>query len=199
MVAELGDVLSRADAYFMSKSPLHDAARAIAGAFDAAGIPYAVAGALALAVHGHARMTTDVDILVRREDLEAFKREWLGRGYVEVTKGLKAVRDTVRNVKIDFLIAGDFPGDGAPKPVAFPDPATQTSTADGYRVVDLRTLLELKLASGMTAPHRPRDLADVIDLVRARKLPLELATDLDPYVRDKFLELWQLAQIEDDY
>jgi len=34
-------------------------------------IPYAVAGAIALAIHGVARATTDIDLLVRRADLDA--------------------------------------------------------------------------------------------------------------------------------
>jgi hypothetical protein len=34
-------------------------------------IPYAVAGAIALAIHGVARATTDIDLLVRRPDLDA--------------------------------------------------------------------------------------------------------------------------------
>ncbi len=57
-----------------------------------------------------------------------------------------------------------------------------------FRVLALQRLIELKLASGMTAPHRLRDLADVIDLIRAVKLPAEVASDLDPYVRQTFLE-----------
>ena len=35
------------------------------------GVPYAVAGALALAIHGVPRATTDIDLLVRRDDVEA--------------------------------------------------------------------------------------------------------------------------------
>ena len=66
-----------------------------------------------------------------------------------------------------------------------------------YRILPLPTLIELKLASGMTAPHRLKDLADVLELVRAVKLPAELAADLNPYVRDKYLELWRAAQVED--
>jgi hypothetical protein len=58
-------------------------------------------------------------------------------------------------------------------------------------------LFELKLASGMTAPHRLKDLADVIELIRILQLPAELAAELDPYVRDKFRELWQAAQTVD--
>ena len=58
----------------------------------------------------------------------------------------------------------------------------------------------MKLASGMTAPHRLQDLADVLRLVSVAHLPRELAQGLDPYVRDKYLELWGNAQHpEDDY
>jgi hypothetical protein len=195
----LTPILEQANEFFMGRSDVHGAARAIAHLFDEEGLDYAIAGALALAAHGHRRLTDDVDILVRREDLQSFKERWLGRGYAEVTSGLKAVRDTRRGVKLDFLIAGDFPGDGKPKPIAFPDPATQSCTSDGFRVVDLKTLIELKLASGMTAPHRARDIADVIDLIRARSLPCEYARELDPYVRGKFNELWKHAQVADDY
>ena len=95
------------------------------------------------------------------------------------------------------LIAGEFPGDGLPKPVAFPDPAGVAVEGGRFRILSLHTLVELKLASGMSAPHRLKDLADVLELVRAAKLPADLAASLDPSVRDKYLELWRAAQIQD--
>lgn len=55
-------------------------------------------------------------------------------------------------------------------------------------------LVELKLASGLTHPGRLKDLADVQELIRARDLPLGLRTELHPYVRDKYSELWQAAR-----
>lgn len=54
-----------------------------------------------------------------------------------------------------------------------------------------------KLASGMTAPHRLKDLADVIELVRANALPVSFGERLHPYVRERFAELWQAAQTPD--
>jgi hypothetical protein len=72
--------------------------------------------------------------------------------------------------------------------------------AGRVRVVNLPRFVELKLASGMTAPHRLQDLADVLRLIGAAKLPRELGESLDPYVRAKYDELWQTAQHpEDDY
>ena len=52
-------------------------------------------------------------------------------------------------------------------------------------------MLELKLASGTTAPHRRRDLADVQDLIVALDLPRELGSKLDRSVRDAYDNLWQ--------
>jgi hypothetical protein len=199
MAQGLEPILREADDYFMGQSKLHEAARALARLLDDEGIPYLISGALALAAHGRVRLTEDVDVLLRREDLAAFKQKWLGRGYVEITPGLKAVRDTQRNVKVDFLLAGEFPGDGKPKPVVFPDPAKEDAIGEELRVLSLRTLIELKLAAGMTAPHRGQDLVDVMELIRVRGLSREYADSLNEYVRAKYLEQWQLAQVRDDY
>ncbi len=184
----------------MGEGGIHDAAAAIAGRLTDAGIDYAIAGAIALGQHGFSRLTVDVDVLIRREGLDRFKAEWLGRGYVEVRTGGKAVRDTINTVKIDFLLTGDFPGDGKPKPVAFPDPKDASVVGDKYRVVSLPRLVEMKLASGMTAPHRLQDLADVLRLIGAAALPRAFAEQIDPYVREKFDELWLASRHpEDDY
>jgi hypothetical protein len=200
MPTPLSEVAARADEFFMGRSPIHDAMRRIAKALADMNIPFAIAGAMAANAHGHRRETEDVDLLITREGLAAFKERWLGHGWVERVPGLKAVRDTAANVKVDFLITGDFPGDGKPKPVAFPDPRDAAEVkSEGLPVLRLETLIELKLASGMTALHRMQDLADVIQLVRGNKLPADYAERLDPYVREKFSEMWRAAQVEDDY
>jgi hypothetical protein len=41
----------------------------------------------------------------------------------------------------------------------------------------------------MTAPYRLKDLADVQELIKVRGLQPEFAERLDPYVREKFVEL----------
>jgi hypothetical protein len=194
----LDEVLDFLGSFYMNKSPVHLAAEEIARLLTEAGIDYAIAGALSLAVHGFVRATEDVDIIITREGLERFKRDWIGRGYVSLRPGGKPIRDTARNVKIDFLLTGEYPGDGKPKPVAIPDPAKVAIFGERYRVVSLPSLIELKLASGMTAPHRMHDLADVMRLIQVAKLPRELSSELHPYVRDKFLELWQIAQRADE-
>jgi hypothetical protein len=69
----------------------------------------------------------------------------------------------------------------------------------GYRpafaVVALEKLIELKLASGTSAPHRLRDLADVQDLIVHLGLPLEPAHRLDRSVQDTYRDLWNKAHV----
>jgi hypothetical protein len=91
-------------------------------------------------------------------------------------------------------VTGGFPGDGKPKPVAFPDPQDTSVVLEGVRFLKLPKLIELKLASGMTNPGRLKDLADVQELIRALNLPRDTERDLDPFVREKFCGLWDAVK-----
>lgn len=175
---------------FEDRSAVQDALLRIAKRLADLGIPHAVAGAMALFRHGYRRFTADVDILVTRDGLKQIHEQLEGRGYLPEFAGSKAFRNTELGVKIKFIVTGDYPGDGKPKPVAFPDAASVAVELEGIRYVNLTTLVELKLASGMTAPHRLKDLADVQEMIKALRLPPEFAQNLNPYVRDKFQELW---------
>jgi hypothetical protein len=76
----------------------------------------------------------------------------VGRGYVPLFPGRrKALRDTTTGVKVDLIAAGEYPGDGKPKPVVFPDPRDFSVDIEGYRVITHEKLIELKLASGLPA------------------------------------------------
>ncbi|MEM6330166.1 MAG: hypothetical protein AAF790_07950 [Planctomycetota bacterium] len=200
MADSMLDVARRADAFFMGQSPIHQAMTRLAKTLGEMQIPFAVAGAMAANAHGHRRTTADVDILIAEEDLARFKAEHIGRGWVDKFEGSNNFRDAVASVDIDVLLVGRYPGDGKPKPVAFPHPAGVAEVgADGIPFVNLRTLLELKLTSGMTAAHRPRDLDDVIQLLRVNNLPEEYAETLNPYVADKYRELWRAAQVDEEH
>jgi hypothetical protein len=193
------EVAKCVDQFFMGTSPIHAAMQRVAKALGEMQIPFAVAGAMAANAHGHRRTTADVDILIRREDLDRFKQRHRGLGWVDKFEGSKNFRDAACNVNIDVLIVGEYPGDGLPKPVAFPAPEDVAAIGeDGIPYVSLKTLLELKLASGMTAAHRMQDLADVMNLIRVNQLPLDYAESLNPYVAGRFRDLWQAAQIDDD-
>lgn len=171
----------------MGLDEVHQAMRKLCATLEADGIPYAIAGAMALNTHGYVRTTTHVDVLITPAGLAAFKAKHLGLGWV--ARFPAGLRDTEFNVKIDFLLTGDYPGDGKPKSVAFPDPAVAMRGQD-FMVLSIKTLVELKLASGMTSTDRLKDLADVQELIRHARLPLDLGDELDPMVRDKYAEIW---------
>jgi hypothetical protein len=183
--------------FFMGEADVQRALEKITHLLEEDGIPYAVIGAMALNAYGYRRVTVDVDLLLTREGLEEFQAKHLGLGYVQKFAGSKGLRDTENGVPIDVVLAGEFPGDGLPKPVAFPDPAQAAVHGERVALLPLPRLIELKLASGMTAPHRLKDLADVIEIVRILGLPQELAEELDPYVREKYGEMWRAAQAAD--
>ena len=178
--------------FFQDRGSVQQTLRRISTKLDELGIPYAIAGGMALFMHGFRRFTEDVDILVTQDGLVRLHEQLDGRGFIRPFEKSKNLRDTETKVKIEFLISGQFPGDGKPKPVAFPDPAKVSERRAGISILDLETLIELKLASGMTSEHRAKDLADVGELIGTLKLPQDFSTRLNPFVRDKFSELWKL-------
>ncbi len=181
--------------FFMGKSLLNNALRRIASDLDSHGIDYIAIGAIALNQHGYRRFTEDIDLLLTKEGLEKFRKELIGLGYRLAFEGsTKKFRTTAENVPIEIITAGEYPGDGLPKPVKFPDPSETFIVIDGVKTVTLEKLIELKLASGMTAPDRLKDLADVQELIKVKALDASFAERLDSSVRDKFLQLQKAVQ-----
>ena len=193
------DGLEYCGRFFMGGSEAHKALYKLTALLDAEGLPYAVIGAFALLEYGHKRVTVDVDLVMREEDLQEFKRRHLGHGYVERVPGTGKLLDTEFDVNVDVLSTGRFPGDDKPKPIAFPDPSTTAVRGERFSLLPMPLYIELKLASGMVAPHRGKDLVDIQELIRSAHLPREVSLLLDPWVRDKFLEVWQLAQVADPF
>ena len=180
--------------HFEDKSAVHDALKRITSRLRELGIPHAVVGGMAMFYHGFRRFTEDVDILVTRSGLEEIHRRLEGLGWVPPFQGSKHLRDAESGVKIEFLVAGDFPGDGKPKPVAFPDPAAVAEDLAGISCISLPALVELKIASGMTGPGRLRDLGDVEQVIRILHLGRDFADQLNLYVRARYEELWDGVQ-----
>ena len=175
----LANLLEEADEYFMESGPLAKTLHTLARDLEDASIPYALLGALAPARHGFVRLTLDIALPMTPAGLDAFNQRYVGRSCVPAFPGT--------GNRIEVVTSGEFPGDGRPKPISFPDPVDVSVVVDGIRVVRLERLIELKLASGLTAPHRRCDLTDVQDLVCALKLPEPLAGQLDSSVREKFI------------
>jgi hypothetical protein len=179
--------------YFDRRSAVHETLTRLAKTLDELNIDYAIAGAMALFLHGFRRFTEDVDVIVTRDGLERIHEALDGRGYVRPFEKSKNLRDTHNGVRIDFIISGQYPGDGKAGPVAFPIPNEASTVIDGVRIISLPKLVELKLASGQQS-HRIKDLGDVQGLIEQLHLPRQFANQLDPSLRDAFQQRWDAAQ-----
>ena len=176
--------------FFMGEGILNETLRRVTKDLENHQIDYSVIGAVALNQHGYRRFTEDIDLLLTKEGLEKFRNELIGKGYRPAFEGAtKIFRTTQENVTVEVITSGEFPGDGKPKPVVFPNPSKYQTEIDGVKTLILEKLIELKLASGMTAPHRLKDLADVQELIKLKNLSAEFADKLNLFVREKFLEL----------
>jgi hypothetical protein len=161
--------------------------RAVA-ALESAGIPYAVAGGNAVAAwvsridEAAVRNTQDVDILLRREDLERTKAALSGAGFI------------FRHVKsIDMFLDGPgakardaihvvFAGEKVNANSLVPSPDVDDADSAGpFRVVDLEPLVRMKLTS-----YRLKDRVHLLDMIGVglidgtwpSRFPTELAARL---------------------
>jgi hypothetical protein len=187
--------LREAEEFFMGRGKVHQTMDRITKRLAGAGIPYAIIGGMAINAHGLERVTTDVDLLTTREGLDEIHKTVVGLGFVPNFPGArKKLKDTTTGVDVEFITTGEYPGDGKPKPVVFPDPRDVSVDIEGISVISLDKLIELKLASGLSAPHRVSDIGDVARLIQALKLPRELGEKLDASVRDEYYRLWDASQ-----
>ena len=150
-----------AERFFMGEAEVQKALERLVQTLDAHGIPYAILDAMALNEFGYRRVTVDVDVLLTPEGLAAFKETSVGRGYVEKFPGSRSLRDTEHGVDIDVVLAGTYPGDGKPKPVAFPDPdqsaaAGACGSAQSLRAGQVRRAVAGGRGSNRRVTVRPR-------------------------------------------
>lgn len=140
--------------------------RAVA-ALEAAGIPYAVAGGNAVAAwvsridEAAVRNTQDVDILLRREDLERAKAALESAGFVfRHVKSVDMFLDGP-NAKARDAIHVIFAGEKIDPSYLAPAPEVTEADLDGpFQVVDLEPLIRMKLTS-----YRLKDRVHLLDMI----------------------------------
>ncbi len=192
----VADIYSEGQRYFMGEGRLNNALTRLVADLKEHKIDYLVIGALALLAHGYARFTEDIDVIIRPEDLERFHRELIGLGYLPAFEGArKKLRATHDGTPVELIASGEYPGDGKPKPVSFPNPSESFIEIDGVKFPTFEKLIELKLASGMTAPDRLKDLADVQELIKIHGLSSNFTEKLNPYVRGEYLKLLEAIRL----
>jgi hypothetical protein len=189
------DIYAEGQRYFMGEGQLNNALTRLVADLKEHQIDYMVIGAVALMAYGYPRFTEDIDLILNSNGLDRFHNELIGLGYSPAFQGArKRLRSTRDGTAIEVIAAGEYPGDGKPKPVSFPEPSESSVEIDGVKFPTLEKLIELKLASGITAPDRLKDLADVQELIKIRGLSSEFADKLNPYVREEFLKLLEAVR-----
>lgn len=168
--------------------------RRAASALERANIPYAVVGGNAVAAHvarvdeSAVRNTQDVDLLIRRADLEAAKQALAHAGFI------------YRHVKsIDMFLDGPdakardavhviYAGEKVRSEDLFPVPdLSETEPAPGFRMVNLEALARMKLIAFRDKDRvHLRDFLDVglLDATWLDRLPPELAERLRTLLDD---------------
>lgn len=161
------------------------------GALDAAGIPYAVIGGWAVASWvarrdpDATRTTKDVDLLLRRVDLERAKTAITEVGLIfEEVAGVGMFLEPIDpspKRAVHLLWAGEKVRDYE----QYPAPGVEESEVgpEGYRVVDLLGLIRMKLLA-----YRRHDLVHLTDMIDVglihrttlEQLPTDLAAKLEP-------------------
>jgi hypothetical protein len=157
-------------------------------ALEAAGIPYAVIGGNAVAEwvgradEAAVRTTQDVDILVRRSDLEAIKVAMIATGFeYRHSSGIDMFLDG-RSGKARDAVHLVFAGEKVRSDHEHSAPEVgESESAASFRVVRLVPLIRMKLTS-FRDKHRThlRDMIEVglIDSALAAQLPPTLAARL---------------------
>jgi hypothetical protein len=152
-----------------------------------AGVPYAVVGGHAVASwvatvdEGAVRNTRDVDLLVRREDLNTLTAALEGAGFIrpevlDVTMFLDGP-DAKPSESIHLLFAGEKVR--AEHPLPSPDLATIDDPA-GFRVITLEALVHMKLLS-----NRRKDQVHVEDLIGVGLIDRSWLARLPPVLAER--------------
>lgn len=154
-------------------------------ALERAGVDYSVIGGNAVAAWvstidaDAVRNTKDVDILIRRQDLEAVKAALASVGFVhQEVLGVDLFIDGPKGKPrqaVRAIFAGEFVKEGELAPAA--DVAESEMGQEGFRVIRLDALLRLKLTSFRTIDRvHIRDLIDIglVDATWLQRLPAEM-------------------------
>ena len=137
---------------------------ALTTSLDQAGIPYAVCGALALAIHGHPRATKDIDLLTTPDQIAGLKAVARVHGFtlealpMTFSSSDITIHRVSRVVGAQIVTLDILDGSGVLEPV-WNTRERRDTTRGPVWVVSRQGLITMKLAAG-----RPQDLADLVRL-----------------------------------
>lgn len=161
------------------------------GALRAAGIDYAVAGGNAVAVwvaqvdEAAVRNTRDVDVMIRRADLDRVKSALAQAGFIHrhaagIDLFLDAADQSARD-GVHIIFANEKVG--ADEPVANPDLSEATEGRE-FRVLSLDALVRVKLTA-----FRRKDQVHLIDMIELGLIDASWYGRLTPSLAERLREL----------
>lgn len=180
--------------FFDGNDKVHLTLRRVAAALDSAGISYAIVGGMAVNAHEHERTTKDVDFLVTSQGFETFEKLIVSGDFSNVPGRSRRFLDRITGVTFDFIVSGMYPGSGKPGPIVYPNPKDVSQRINNFPVIDLATLIQLKLAA-----RRHQDYADVVNLISAHQLDESYLSRLHPSVHADYVECLEEKRREDEY
>ena len=146
---------------------LQDELFLVTDALERGGVDYALCGGIAVVIHGHPRLTRDIDVLMREDDLDRAQKALGAAGYTlpsgilpfdvgkpterRVFRVTKAVGSAHRPVELIFVSPFLEP--------VWKDREARLVAGRTLRVVSKTGLTLMKRAAG-----RPQDLADLAQL-----------------------------------
>jgi hypothetical protein len=170
---------------------VHERMTRAAAALDAAGVDYAVIGGNAVAVwvrrvdRAAVRNTQDVDILLRRSDLEAASAALSTVGFIpRHVKGIDMFLDgpgaKARDaVHVIFANEKVRPDDPCPSP-----DVTESERAEAYQVLSLPALIRMKLTS-----YRRKDQVHLLDFIDIGLIDQSTVATVPPELAPRLQEL----------
>jgi hypothetical protein len=135
-------------------------------------LPFLLAGGHAVIIHGHARVTFDLDMIIRRQDQEAWRSLVAALGYTPYRQGptflqFNPLDETRQGLDLMFMAEETFNAMRA-------EAVTIRQQNVEIQVVSLRHLLALK-CHAIRHTHAGRivkDADDVIQLIQANRLDI---------------------------
>ena len=172
----------------LDKQTLWETAVQCHAVLEAANIPHAIVGGVAVCLHGYRRNTVDLDLLVRSGDQEAIRAALTSNGYQWSPE--RAEFKAPSGVPVQFVLSGERAGNDAEVYLPEPNKPGVTTQIEGLAVISLARLIEAKLACGLGSPRRThRDLADVVELIAIHHLDSSFARHLHKSLRPAFRKL----------
>lgn len=179
-----------AQAYDLHVEQLFDKMQRIHSALKAAGIAYRIVGGFGVFLQVHnadpdkARLTRDVDLAIRREDLARIIAAAETEGFrYRHAAGVEMLLDVSKpkGVAVQFVFAHERVNPSYLEPVPFSEPNT---SADGYLIAPVADLLRMKLTS-----FRLKDKVHIQDMDGAGLITPEIEDSLSQPLHERLKEV----------